>query len=398
MSDKTKEILYRELELKNNLTVEGVRFEPKIFEAVLNKDGTVAASHNCMDFSLDDVAKEQVIIPGGFRLEHGVGVQLNKNTDSPYYIEVENDRFFVKRDGERLSEIKITKSADFLNQTTSDGVSMRTIAQAGNGDYGDKQLIIAYSNECALKDKGLDCLFCNINATKNRFAEKENIQWKTPKQIAETVKAAYSQGYNHLTITGGYIPERRELEYYLDAAEEIKEALGQETFNGTACIGAPQDLSVLEKYKEAGFSSVGINLEVWNRHFFEAICPGKSQLAGGYDKWREAIDYAVEIFGKGNVRSNFVPGLEPKESLLEGIETLAAKGVVATGALPWIPNIGSALEGHRTPTAQWHWDVQQKIYQILKKNGRTFWEVYSATPGGVLLHDFYKVEEGIYTA
>lgn len=391
-----KDILYKELELKNNINVEGVRFEPEVFAEVLNSDKNKAASHNCMDFSLDDTAK--VEIPMGLRLEHGIGTMLNKNSESPYYVEAENGEFYIAYKGERLSKFTLTEPAAFLNEKTSDGVLMRTIAQAGSGKYEENQLLIAYSNECALKDKGLDCLFCNINATKNRFAEKENIQWKTPKQIAETVKTAYDRGYNHVTITGGFIPERRELEYYLDAAEEIKEQLGQETFNGTACIGAPIDLTVIEKYKEAGFSTVGINLEVWNRHFFEGICPGKSQLGGGYDNWRKAIDYAVEVFGKGNVRTNFVPGLEPKEYLLEGIETLAEKGVVATAALSWVPNIGSAFEGHRTPTKEWHWDVQKKIYQILKKNGRTFREVYNATPGAILLHDFFKIDEGIYTA
>ena len=127
---------------------------------------------------------------------------------------------------------------------------MKTIAQdTGNPRHGRKNLSVAYCNECALRDKGLDCLFCNINATRVKFAEKENIQWKTPKQIAETVKAAYDEGYDHFTVTGGFVPERREVEYYLDVAKAIQEELGTEDFHGTACIGAPKDLTVIEKYK-----------------------------------------------------------------------------------------------------------------------------------------------------
>lgn len=271
-----KEVLYNEIELRSNIGVEGVRLDPKIFKSVLEKDANIAASHNCMDFSLDDTAN--VEIPGGFRLDHGIGVQLNKNYRSPYYLEEEDGTIYLKNDGAILSKIEVTKASPIYGKNTSDGTSMKTIVAAGDGQYGDKQILVAYSNECALKDKGLDCLFCNINATKDRFAEKEKIEWKNPKQIAETVKAAYELGYNHLTITGGIIPERREVEYYLDTAETIREYLGTDTFNGTACIGAPQDISVLEKYKEAGFSTVGINLEVWNKDFFKAICPGKAQL------------------------------------------------------------------------------------------------------------------------
>ncbi|WP_310603102.1 radical SAM protein [Anaerosporobacter sp.] len=386
-----KEELYKEIELRNNTGVEGVRFDPQIFKSALEKDANIAVAHNCMDFSIDDTA--DIEVPGGFRFEHGIGASLNKNSRSPYYLEEENGDIILKKDGERLSKIEVTKASPIYGKKTSDGTSMKTIVAAGDGQFGDKQILVAYSNECALKDKGLDCLFCNINATKDRFAEKENIEWKNPKQIAETVKTAYDLGYNHLTITGGFIPERREVEYYLDTAETIREYLGTDTFNGTACIGAPQDLAVLEKYKEAGFSTIGINLEVWNKDFFRAICPGKAELCGGYDNWLKAIDYAIQVFGVGNVRSNFVPGLEPKEYLLEGIETLAEKGVVATAAFNWVPNIGSKFEGHRTPTPEWHWDVQQRIYRILRKYGRTYEQVYNATPGALLLHDFYKVDD-----
>lgn len=387
-----KSVLYKELELKNNISVEGIQFDPEIFREELEKNKHLALSHNCMDFSLDDT--KDIIIPAGGRTAHGIGIGFNKNSSSPYALIKEENQLFIVKDAQKLVKLQLVEPAKYQSKKTSDGTLMKTIAMGGGGlEYGNGQITIAYSNECALIEKGKDCLFCNINATKARFAEKECIQWKNPIQISETVKAAYEEGFNHLTLTGGFIPERREVEYYIDAAEKITDILGTATFNGTACIGAPVDLSVLEKYKEAGFDSVGLNMEVWNRHFFEAICPGKSEVCGGYDHWVDAIDYAIQVFGKGNVRSNFVAGLEPKEYLLEGIQTLAEKGVVATSFFPWIPNIGSKFEGHRTPTAEWHWDVQQKIYRILRNSGITYENVYNATPGTMLLHEFYKVED-----
>lgn len=390
MSD-LKEVLYKELEIRNNVDVEGVTFDPQIFNEFFEKDKVLEATHNCMDFSLDDTTKFK--IPGGGRLEHGIAIQFKKAKRSPYSLRNIDGEIYLFEDDKKLSKVTLEKPPEYLSKRTSDGKLIKTIAQSGSGNYGDKQLVIAYSNECALIEKGLDCLFCNINATKARFAEKEGIEWKYPTQIAETVKAAYAEGFNHVTITGGFIPERREVDYYIDTAEKICEYLDADSFNGTACIGAPLDLSVIEKYKEAGFSTIGINLEVWNKDFFNAICPGKSKLCGGYEHWLEAIDYAVQVFGKGNVRSNFVPGLEPKEYLLEGIEKLAEKGVVATAALSWTPNIGSKFEGHRTPTPEWHWDVQKKIYKILRKYGRTYEQVYNATPGAIILHDFYKIDD-----
>jgi len=174
--------------------------------------------------------------------------------------------------------------------------------------------------------------------------------------------------------------------------ENIKEVLGRDDFNGTACIGAPLDLTVIDKYKEAGYSTISFNTEVWRKEYFNVYCPGKVTECGGYDNWLNAIRYAIKVFGEGNVRSNFVAGLQPKEILLEGIEALASIGVVAV-ASSWVPALGSPLEGHRSPTVDWHWDVQLKVAQILRKYGRTYEQIFNATAGRGITLDIYEVED-----
>ncbi len=395
MSDNNqvkKEEWLEEVKLSVYMAAEGIRFDPEIFKEELKKDKNSALSHLCMDFSVDDTGIFQV--PREGRLDHGIGFAFNRNHHSPFSVEKEEGKFYLKKEGKVISGIKFPKSPQFYNENTSDEVPMKTIATAGSREYNDNLILIAYSNECALRDKGKDCLFCNINATKARFGEKEGIGFKNPRQIADTVKAAYDEGYDHLTITGGFVPERRELEYYVDAAEAIRETLGRDEFNGTACIGAPADLSVIEKYKEAGFSSVAFNTEVWGEDYFDIVCPGKTSECGGFKHWIKAIEYAVEVFGRGNVRSIFVAGLQPKEVLLEGIEFLAEKGVVTIPSI-WVPNVGSALEGHRTPTPEWHWDVQQKVYQILRRNGVTYQQLYNASPNITVQHSLFRIEDGI---
>lgn len=188
MSEK-KEILYKELELKNNINVEGIRFEPEIFSEALKADKNKAASHNCMDFSLDDTAK--VSIPMGLRLEHGLGTMLNKNSESPYYVEAEDGAFFVAYKGERLSRFTLTEGAEFLNEKTSDGVLMRTIAQAGPAineafaadsidiaDYGNLPVTLA-------KAKGIGISEIGISNSKVDYAflVKEDSDIKTLKDL-----------------------------------------------------------------------------------------------------------------------------------------------------------------------------------------------------------------------
>jgi hypothetical protein len=386
-----KEKLYEELKLKLALGVEGVTYDVGVFDSLLkHQEGLKKLEYCTWDKEL--LTKKSYNIPYGFILENGLGVNLITDRNSPYKIEEHGGSFHVTYRGEKVSDITFPKTPKFYNNKTKDGVSMRDIASDSAIGNDDKSLIVAYSTECSVKDKGQTCLFCVMNGTKGLDGGEERPAWKYPHQIAETVKAAYDEGYKHLTITGGFVPERREVEYYLDVAEKIKEELGTETFNGTACIGAPIDFKVIEQYKEAGFSTIAFNTEVWGKNYFDIVCPGKVEDCGGYDNWIKAIEYAIQVFGKGKVRSNFVVGLQPKEVLFEGIEYLASIGVV-TVASSWVPGLGSPLEGHRSPTVDWHWDVQLRHADILRKYGRTYEEIFNATPGRNLTHDIYQIEE-----
>ncbi|MDR1540488.1 MAG: radical SAM protein [Clostridiales bacterium] len=387
-----KEKLYDELKLKLALSVEGVNYEHGIFDSVLEEDPMLKKFDYCT-WDKQLVTTKQYSVPSSIVLEHGFDVGVVVDRDSPYKIEKASDKdFVVTRNGQLLSNISFLPSPKFYSKMTSDGTPMRVVGSSLSGLSPDKSVIFGYSTECAVKDNDETCLFCVMNGTKGLDAPETRPPWKTSAQISETAKAAYDEGYSHLTITGGFIPERREVEYYLDVAESIQLALGVEDFNGQACIGAPMDLSVIDRYKEAGFSSIGLNTEVWRKEYFDIVCPGKVRMCGGYDNWIKALEHAVKVFGRGKVRSCFVAGLQPKDVLFEGLEYLASIGVI-TIASSWVPGIGSPLEGHRSPTVDWHWDVQLRHANLLRKNGFTYKEIFDATPGRGFAHEIYQIED-----
>lgn len=389
---KLKEELYDELKLRLALTVEGVTYDDGVFDKLLERNGSLKKVEYCT-WDKELVTKKNYNLPYAIILKNGLSAGIITDKNSPYKIIEENGVFGIAFKGEYISDVSFPEAPKFYSMKTKDGVSMRDIAMESSTGSEDKSLVVSYSTECSVKDNGKTCLFCVMNGTKGLEGGEYRPAWKYPHQIAETVKAAYEEeGFKHLTITGGFVPERREVEYYLDVAEHIKQALGTETFNGTACIGAPIDFSVIEKYKEAGFSSIAFNTEVWRKDYFDIVCPGKVEACGGYDNWIKAIEYAIHVFGKGKVRSNFVTGLQPKDVLFEGIEYLASIGVV-TVASSWVPGIGSPLEGHRSPTVDWHWDVQLRHADILRKYGRTYEEIFNTTPGRNITHDIYQIED-----
>jgi hypothetical protein len=379
--------LLKELQLKNAIGIEGVNADPGIFQH-LDLGGKYQEQVHAL-FEFDHETHVGVEFPCGFISPSGFRIVFNWDRKSPYRIEYENGIFYLTDNGHELFPVDFYERPDYYRFKTSDGALMKNIATYNQ----DGAIFVAYSNECALKDKGQDCLFCNINATKDSYAETEGIGWKNSQQIGEVAGLAYRQGARHITISGGFVPERREVDYYIDVAEAIQAATGLQDFNGTGVIGAPLDLDVIDKYKAAGYRTLAMNLEVWDPNTYKVICPGKDAHCGGRDHWIKALERAVKVFGYGKVRSGFVAGLETKKTTLEGVQAMASIGVIAlTGA--WTPNPGSALEGHRTPVPEWHWEIAQRSYEIFRRAGFTFDNYYDIAPSPTfLVHDLYRIDD-----
>lgn len=388
--EQVKDKLWKEVILKADLIVNGVDICKEALAKI--KLGTeIKEQVHClfeMDFKDHDFE-----LPADFDLPFGITVPFNWNPLGEYKIVNDNNKFILTKRGNKISEIEFHKRPGFYGKKTTDGKNMENI-----GVYNpDGHVFVVYSNECSYKDKGEDCLFCNINHTKDTYAEKEGTEWKTPIQIGEVVAKAYNLGIaNHVTVTGGVIPERRELEYYLDAADQIQKHTGLDDFNGTATVAAPLDLSNINKLKEAGYRTTSMNLEIWDKNIYKTICPGKANGSGGWEHWVKALEYAIKVFGYGKVRSTFVTGIEPKKNTLEGFEYLISKGIIAIASI-WIPNPGSALEGHRTPEPAWHLDLAEKNVSLWKKNGITYNQVYDANAGSTTLqHDIYRIQSELF--
>ncbi len=382
-----RQALLKQVELKLALGVEGLSFAVSDIKRLPIGTEYAEQIHHLFDY--DKAHHADLDLPGGFYLPSGLFVAFRWDPDSRYRLTFEDGQPAVTRDNEPLTTIDFCKRPEILNFRTSRGETFERIAIF----TPEGGIFLVYSNECSLKATGEDCLYCNINATAGAY-RNENIFIKTPQQVGEVYATAYHAGLaNHINVTGGFIPERRELDYYVDVAEEIKERTGQDQFTGTAVVGAPLDLSSLEKYKEAGYSNISLNIEIWDKDIFKAICPGKEKRCGGWENWVRALEYSVEIFGRGNVRSLIVAGIEPKQSILEGLEYLISRGVICLVS-PWIPNPGSALEGHRSPEVGWHYDVTLKNAAILKKYGYTTQQIYNCYYTSSAVHDVFRINAG----
>lgn len=386
-TDALKQKLWEELVVKTDVVTDGVAVDPDALRA-LRLGNKVKEQIHCL-FVMDFEPHEGEL-PAEFTTPHGLDVPVRWNPKASYRVALDGERFVLARGDHAVFDIGFHPRPAFYDRRTSDGKPMQSIAIASPDDH----IFVVYSNECSYKDRGEDCKFCNINHTKNVFNGKYGATWKTPAQIGETVAAAKAEGvYRHVTVTGGVIPERRELDYYLDVAESIRVHTGEEQFNGTATVAAPLDLTNLDRFKEAGFRTTAMNLEIWDKRIYEVICPGKAHSSGGWDHWVKALEHGVKVFGHGRVRSNFVAGIEPKARTVEGLDVLASKGVVSTFTV-WCPNPGSELRGHRAPEPGWYLELAERQVEIWKKHGITYEHVYDSNASSLgIQHDLYRIQD-----
>ena len=85
-----------------------------------------------------------------------------------------------------------------------------------------------------------------------------------------------------------------------------------------------EDLADIGKFKAAGATEMKINIETWPGERFEKVCPHRD-----FTRTMEALEKAVEVFGRGKVTSNIIAGLgESDEDILAALKKLAGMGVV----------------------------------------------------------------------
>jgi hypothetical protein len=313
-------------------------------------------------FEWDDKWHAEERYPSEFRLADGSILEIRKDSQSPYLITVEDKSLCLKKNDTVISEIEYVRAPSFYNKSTRDGTPMWRVAEFS---AAQSKVGASYGPHCILYDGNEQCKFCNMVPA--RAAYKQMIDYPTPQQHGEAIAAAYAEGAKKLCLTGGILSDRMEFGLCARIGNAIREYSGKDRIPGHVNVAAPVELKEIDRMYDAGFESICMSLEVWEKNLFAGICPGKARLVGR-EKWLDALEYAVRVFGSGKVLSAFVAGLESQESLLEGVEYLASKDVLPV-PIPWIPCPGSKLEGHRTPSTAWHLSLGDKIHELWKRYG-----------------------------
>lgn len=356
----------REMEIKADLMGEGINIEEDALEGVGSKYlENITGVFDYMHHGLKPgtLWPSEMIFPGG------TVYKVIFDTRSPYSVKREDGTLVLEKGGKFVSTVRWVDRPEYHNKKTTYGTEMRRILPL----MGECFLLACISTHCANWEDGNQCRYCNFNlAQKNLDTSavlKEGLYTQQrADEVGEVVKAVMDEGIRPcLIISSGHLPQGKEVNpYFLRIVKAVKQATGLQEMMGCVQITPPQDFSGIDQLYEVGVRDIVLNLEVWNPDMFKAICPGKHKRVG-QERWKKALEYAVSVFGRANVSSGFVFGLEEKDNYYEAADWLSERGIFPVFQ-PWYPQKGSKLENHRPPRPEWTMEVHEGAMDIVCKN------------------------------
>lgn len=328
--------------------------------------------------------EKQDLTPESLLLRDGTSILTAPlaSADNPYWVDVVDGKTVLVDQGIVVEEVQYWTKPNFYDATTSSGKPMWHIAHA----RPQRIEFNPYSN-CRFWDNGKGCKFCSIASTytrgKRESAKPLNLDLQ---DISETMAEALRQKgrFTSVFLTGGSIPQGRkvfedELLLYIDVLQAIGVNFSTPKFPSQLLASAFDEDQLGRLYENTGLMSYTSDLEVLSADKFDWICPGKSQWLG-YSEWKRRLIAAVGIFGRGNVSTGLVGGVETaqphgfaseSEALqvtLAEAEDLAANGV-STVACVWVPYTGTVFQNKKSPSLAYYVALAQGLQDIRTRFG-----------------------------
>jgi len=239
--------------------------------------------------------------------------------------------------------------------TNSEGLPYDQIALL----HGRDCLATTVYQSCRYWSTGDQCKFCTIPVS---LKIGRTILEKTPEQIAEVVKAAEATAAQILLTTGTPDLDDVGCNRLIDIVKGIRKV---SDIPIAVQFEPPKDHGLLDKLAEAGVNAVGIHLESADEKIREEMCPGKTNY-GTTKLYRETWQYALQLFGRGNVSTYLLHGLgEDIETTLEFVAEIAKMGV-----LPIVAPVRPSPESNLATFTPTYVNKLDKSVDLYKKIGR----------------------------
>ncbi len=343
--------------LKAALLFAGVQYDPCLPAAA------AWAFPNYMPYTLPPgvpafEGQRQVQLPYLLRTADDTQVRLRIKPESPFSVRPDDGPLgYAVFEGERkVTETTFEPRLPWADLLTADGTPMRATGLSQHGDM----LVMNVAPGCEYfvvpggeggRTRNLSCTFCLYGLPDQRMKPlgQELFVVDVPRPTVARVIEACQHPETHARqlymVGGSMVDMAQEGDRFVRLAEQLAEAGLTERYY-VACGSGAIPRKQMEQMKALGVRGACFNLEVWDPAQFARICPGKSSIVGR-QRWIEALEDAVDVFGPNDVMTAFVGGAElegegaftdPQQALdsnVEAGETLIPKGIQPIYSLHW---------------------------------------------------------------
>lgn len=327
------------------------------------------------DHSLSPVPESLILRDGTTILVDPTPVSQN-----PYFVDHDGESFFLRDKAEFIEKVELWPQPAYYGKTTSAGTPMKYVVTAR-----PQRLNIFPSGFCQFWANGKGCRFCDLVSHTQQQKKEWGIPSKlTAQDVEETLREAVKEPgrFSGICLTAGSDLEGaeifdREVDFYVEILQAVGRVLKGPRFPSQLIGSAFNEKQLEHLHRETGLSSYTTDLEVLNERLFDWICPGKAEKVG-YKEWKARLVRAVDIFGRGNVGSGIVGGIELAKpdgftseedalsATLEEAEDLASKGV-AVVYIVWVPRPGSRFKDQKNASLEYYVRLAQGLHDLRVK-------------------------------
>ncbi|MDO8670999.1 MAG: hypothetical protein Q7O66_06155 [Dehalococcoidia bacterium] len=339
--------LSREIIIKWEVLSRGIRDSEALYKVgTWWRGGSYQSRDN--DVTLKEVAGKrpetarpgQVFTPNAMYMKGGIGSIVIRDSRSPYEVrEVGSDKFALYEGEDWVEDVEFPPHKQWADQlVTSKGTAATTLVTPIRRCFK-----IAPVRFCEYFTRGEDCQFCNYNSTYDD-ARAIGLNPAVTINLEDTVEA-YKMMASEIHFvegrfqSGAFRSGEQEATMHCRFVERIASAA---SYTPNLFISTPpMDRKDMQRLKDSGLACLAFNLEVWGPEIFAEVCPGKAKYKS-YERYLEAYQEGVDVFGTGQVGCNFVGGVSllartgdkswevSRDSLIEGIRWMVSHGVFPT--------------------------------------------------------------------
>jgi len=365
---------------KISIISSGIDYDYNIF-----KDTALKYYENTYGYCITNQGvKREHRIPQVLYLPNDLVVSVLCRKNSPWTLKFKNEELQLFYKGNYKYNVELPAPLPFFGKVLSDGTRTEDLISA----YGARTPGFFFYPDCYYFTESKACTFCSLREARKTVARPLEKKF-TRQRMLEATTHIMNSGWDIPMITNTCGTPRSDdavRKLIIEPLKAINERKGKNT-KMHLLAHPPEDFSVFQEFKDAGVTSIALNIEVYNRKSFKEICPGKDQLYG-YDKWWDSLEYAKEVFGEYEVYCGIIWGIEPLESSKEGMEDILSRKIgLATNVFHADP--GTPLENHPQPSekeimelAEWENVLYKKytdaktIYDISMRN-TIDWEIHN---------------------